>query len=367
MAENSKIEWTDHTFNPWIGCAKVHEGCTNCYAEADMDKRRGRVKWGPAGTRSKTSEDYWKQPLRWNREAEASGVRARVFCASLADVFEDWRGPIHMSDGTVAMTAGTPEVWRWATMSDLRRDLFELIDATPWLDWLLLTKRPENVRGMWYRGNHPPKCPIEFQNGDIFASALAHFRFNVWIGTSVSNQVSADKQISELVKCRDLAPVLFLSAEPLLEKFILRNPCPRCAHLNTLELPNCQRCRAWITPFPIDWLIAGGESGPKARPCDVEWIRFLVHQCEFVGVAPFVKQLGARAFDSRAAEQVKGSKRLFTRDELEKPIERAAAATILERTLNAMTLDMKDPKGGDWDEWPEALRIRKFPEVTYGR
>src|SRR5688500_6510911 len=93
MAANSKIEWTDHTFNPWIGCAKVHEGCTRCYAEA-FAKWTNKGKWGPSGTRITTSKSYWQQPLKWVREAAAVGVRRRVFCASLAGVFEDWRGPM---------------------------------------------------------------------------------------------------------------------------------------------------------------------------------------------------------------------------------------------------------------------------------
>lgn len=326
MAENSKIEWTDHTFNPWIGCAKVHEGCRNCYAEVDMDKRRGRVKWGPSGTRSKTSDDYWKQPERWNREAERDGVRRRVFCASLADVFEDWQGPIQISDGTDAMTEGEPGKWRWARMEDLRRDLFNLIDSTPALDWLLLTKRPENVRLIW-----PENSVNSQEQADDRNERGEFYRRNVWIGTSISNQESADKQIPALAKCRDLAHVLFLSAEPLLEKFVLHNPCQRCGHLNTLELRRCQGCEAKLGPFPIDWLIAGGESGPRARVCDVEWIRFLVHQCEFYGVAPFVKQLGARPFDSRSSH----------------------------------SFNLADPKGSNWNEWPDALRIRKFPEVNH--
>lgn len=88
MAENSNIEWTDHTFNPWIGCTKVSQGCKFCYAETLMDQRYGKAKWGPKGTRNRTSVSYWKQPLKWNREAAAEGMRKRVFCASLADVFE---------------------------------------------------------------------------------------------------------------------------------------------------------------------------------------------------------------------------------------------------------------------------------------
>ena len=121
MGENSKIQWTDHTFNPWIGCQKVSPGCTNCYAEAlDERWRPGRTRWGPKSERTRTSPANWRRVLQWDREAKAAGERARVFCASLADVFED-----------------RAELRPW------RADLFKLIDATQHLDWLLLTKRPE--------------------------------------------------------------------------------------------------------------------------------------------------------------------------------------------------------------------------------
>jgi protein gp37 len=94
MAENSGISWTDNTFNPWMGCTKVSPACKFCYAERDMDHRHGKVAWGPSGTRVLTSDQNWQKPVKWNREADKSGKRLRVFCASLADVFEDWQGPI---------------------------------------------------------------------------------------------------------------------------------------------------------------------------------------------------------------------------------------------------------------------------------
>jgi Protein of unknown function (DUF5131) len=121
MVENTKIEWCDHTFNPWIGCQKVSPGCDRCYAEKMMDHRYGKVQWGPHGKRKRTSDDYWKQPHRWAKAARESGTRPRVFCASLADVFDN----------------KAPE--------GARPDLFRLIRATPELDWLLLTKRPQNI------------------------------------------------------------------------------------------------------------------------------------------------------------------------------------------------------------------------------
>ena len=286
MAESTNIEWADATFNPWIGCSKVHAGCANCYAEADFDKRRGRASWGPRGTRSVTSYVNWEDPIRLNRKAEREGVRLRLFCASLADVFEDWQGPMlhrgerlyyrgDINDGVIepASVFETPHPetladWHSLGMDDLRRRLFVLIDETPHLDWLLLTKRPENIRWMW---------PDEQR------------RENVWLVTSVSDQATADKQIPELLKCRDLSPVLGVSCEPLLGEIDLRwdwlstdspdSPCPACSDIA------CD-CGA------LDWVIAGGESGPNARPMHPDWARSLRDQCEGAGVPFFFKQWG---------------------------------------------------------------------------
>ncbi len=159
--ENSKIEWTDHTFNPWIGCQHVSPGCDHCYAEAMMDHRYGKVEWGPRGERKRTSEAYWKNPVKWNANARAfkreHGHRPRVFCASLADVFDNQVSP------------------EW------RRDLFALIRECPRLDWLILTKRPQNITKMlpsdWGRG---------YQNGWLGVTAenhIGHEQFTVCIMT----------------------------------------------------------------------------------------------------------------------------------------------------------------------------------------
>ena len=120
MAETSKIEWTDSTFNPWIGCTKVSPGCEHCYAEMDA-KRRGWTKWGKGNQRKRTSPALWKNPIQWNEEAASAGRRQRVFCASLADVFD----------------AEVNDKWR--------SDLWKLVAKTPHLDWLILTKRPQNL------------------------------------------------------------------------------------------------------------------------------------------------------------------------------------------------------------------------------
>lgn len=243
MAENTKIQWCDHTFNPWIGCAKVNEGCKFCYAETLMDTRYGRVQWGVNGTRSRTKT--WKDPLRWNRAAEAAGERRKVFCASLADVFEDRR-----------------ELIPW------RLDLFDLIDNCPHLYWLLLTKRPENVRSMWKGPN----------------------RDNVWIGTSIANQDNADEFIPRLLSCRGLGAHLFLSLEPQIARVDLAR---------------------FLFPTPvIDWVIVGGESKQghgEPRGFHLEWAKVTVQQCREASVPCFVKQLGSNAWEGGQRYETKDS------------------------------------------------------------
>lgn len=309
MAENSKIEWTDATFNPWLGCTKVSDGCKHCYAETLMDKRYGRVKWGPQGTRQRTSDAYWKKPLAWNRKAEAEGRRWKVFCASLADVFEDF-GQATTDRGYV--NGFENDLTRW------RMKLWYLIDWTPHLDWLLLTKRPENVVGM------VPFSWLPDEGGEWPA--------NVWIGTSVENQEMADRRIPELLKVP--ARIRFLSCEPLLgpvdlQPWLHMTGIPATVRVGARELPG--------SFMPFHWVIVGGESGQKARLFYIEWAQDLVKQCDYAGVPVFVKQLGSN------------------------PRQRADLKNANWR------LDLRDKKGGDMSEWPPELRIRQFPPVEQAR
>src|SRR5437764_65612 len=157
MGANSGIQWTDHTFNPWIGCTKVSPGCDHCYAEA-WAKRYGTATWGSGQPRKPTSESNWNLPRKWNRQAEAEGRRYRVFCASLADVFDN----------------EVPEEWR--------HRLFQLIKKTPHLDWLLLTKRIGNADDM-LPTDHLLCAPWP----------------NIWLGASIVNQTEADRDIPKLL------------------------------------------------------------------------------------------------------------------------------------------------------------------------
>ncbi len=241
--ENSTIEWTHHTFNPWMGCTKVSPLCSLCYAETMMDTRYGRVQWGPRGTRVRTSTDYWRKPLRWHADAVRAGERRRVFCASLADVFE-------VRD----------ELPSW------REDLFRLIDRTVQLNWLLLTKRPEEIERMWPSDDHGTDDPR---------------RDHVWLGTSVGTQETAHAAIPRLLESRHRVPVLFLSVEPLLE------PIP--------DLPL----------QGIDWVIVGGESGHGARPMEEAWVLDIQRQCDQAGVAFFFKQWGG-VQKKRAGRELQG-------------------------------------------------------------
>lgn len=258
--ENSKIEWTDHTFNPWIGCTRVSPGCVHCYAETLMADRYKKVKWGPQGQRVRTSADYWKQPLKWNREAAAEGVRRRVFCASLADVFE-------------------VKADQYDDMESWRRALFSLIDMTPHLDWLILTKRPDVARVM------------------VPAKWLQGWPVNVWIGTSVENQEYADKRIPALLQIP--AAVRFLSVEPMLGPVDLTCIMDRIGldpdggYLNALQGFTFDGDGEYSRRIGrVSWVIVGGESGHSARPLHPDWARSIRDQCQEAGVPFLLKQWG---------------------------------------------------------------------------
>jgi len=274
MGANSKIEWTTHTFNPWWGCVKVSEACKHCYAEA-WSKRVGEKVWGIGAPRRFFGDAHWKQPLKWNKEAAASGTRPRVFCASMADVFEDREDLV-----------------------EHRARLFDLIEVTPNLDWLLLTKRPQNVGRLNRWQNDWPD--------------------NVWLGTTIELQARAEELLPHLAEIP--AKVRFISAEPL---------------LGPLDL------RQWLGST-IDWVITGGESGPKARPASPDWFRQLHSQCMENQVAFHFKQWGDWApgdgFNLPAA------RRKFATDGTE--------MVRVGKKLAGRTLD-----GLEWDELPIAVRV----------
>jgi protein gp37 len=238
MGESTGIEWTHHTWSPWWGCTKVSDGCKNCYADI-LSNRWGFKIWGPNADRRFFGDKHWNDPLRWNRAAEKAGERRRIF-PSMCDPFE-------AREDLIAP----------------RARMFELIDKTPWLDWLLVTKRPENIRDMWPVS---PGCALKRR----------HFQ-NVWLLTSTEDQATAHQRIPELLKCCDLVPVLGLSAEPLLGPIDLT---PFAAHS---QVHNA---------IPLDWVIVGGESQNGARPMHPDWARKLQNQCAVADIPFFFKQWG---------------------------------------------------------------------------
>jgi protein gp37 len=255
MGEATAIEWTDHTFNPWWGCVKVSPGCNNCYAEG-FSKRVGKDIWGAKAERRFFGDKHWEGPVKWNRMAEQEGRRHRVFCASMGDVFEDRRD-----------------------LDPWRERLWRLIVDTPHLDWQLLTKRPEVARRL-LPGDYLPD--------------------NIWLGTSVEDQQRADERIPMLLSIP--ASVHFLSCEPLLGPVNLRK-------------------RQWVwggARGRINWVIVGGESGPKHRPMKPEWVRDIRDACADSGTAFFFKQWGGRVPKA-------GGKEIDGREWCEMPLSGVAA------------------------------------------
>ena len=239
MAENSKISWTDHTFNPWIGCQKVSPACDNCYAEI-YGKRFG-VQCGAHAERKRTSATNWKLPFRWNRKAKKEGKRYRVFCGSLCDVF----------DNAVSLS------WKI--------DLFHLMRSTKNLDWLILTKRIGKAHNLWRALSGP-----DWEGDEPFPS-------NIWLGITVCNQAEADRDIPKLLEI----PVSkrFLSIEPMLGAINLE--------FTKGAVHGCD-----AADYRLDFVIVGGESGPKARPMHPDWVRSIRDQCREAGVPFHFKQWG---------------------------------------------------------------------------
>lgn len=270
MGTDTAIGWTDHTFNPWWGCTRVSPGCQHCYAET-FAKRTGNDVWGINADRRFFGDKHWDQPLAWNRAAHLAGTNALVFCASMADVFEDR-----------------------AELVEHRIRLFDLIRRTPWLTWQVLTKRPQNVNRMWDEAK-----PVGW-TGRMF--------LNMWIGTTVEDQQRADERIPELIEVQ--SKVRFLSCEPLLGPVdlsrwlglewmeALRAPGEPMSFRGDggwgLDLFEAMR-RTELSYSPrIGWVIIGGESGPGHRPLDIAHAADLADQALTAGIPLFFKQIGGR-------------------------------------------------------------------------
>lgn len=326
MSEGTKIEWAHATKNPWEGCTKVSAGCANCYAEARNIRFAGGKNWGRGAPRRRTAPEAWREALRWNAKAPqiwnlapASrrwplGERGRVF-PSLCDWLDE-EVPI-----------------------DWLADFLKLIHDTPNLDWLLLTKRPEK----WQARIIAAHASLDRTAANIpLSSMLVNWcggdaPANVWIGTSVENRQTADERIPALLAIP--AKVRFLSVEPLLGPVDLAYSC----------FNGADPCGSMPG---IHWVIVGGESGTNARPCNIEWIRFIIAQCKWAGVACFVKQLGSVV----VSRGITGPGQHWPELRLLCPRH--------EFDFNGEVLwrhNLLHSKGGDPGEWPEDLRVREFP------
>lgn len=305
---DTAIEWATHTFNPWRGCERVSAGCDHCYAET-LSKRNPAVLgiWGghdAGGVRVVAGERQWNAVARWNAAAAAAGKRDTVFCASLADIMEDWPGPMTAADGSIAAKSIREPLER----------LYRTIDANDALQWLLLTKRPQRYR------DHLP--------------ATWRYRVpdHVSLGASVEDQPAAAARLDALTKTASL--VRWVSAEPLLGPLDLTPWLPR-----------------------LHWVIAGGESGPRARPCHPDWVRSLRDQCTAAGVPFFFKQWGewAPSFQARYPAPTDGLRGLPDRHDFDraKTNEPGNTSWRLGKALAGRRLD-----GREWSQIPD------FPKDT---
>lgn len=407
MGTVTKIEWCDHSASPWYGCAHAelpgggaHPGCENCYAEA-LSKRNPATLgvWGTDGRRV-LSKSFHDNCRKWNAAAAKAGVRQSVF-PSLCDPFEDWQGSVHDHRGQLLMHSargcGSGNCYvkgcgydqpgdRPFSMNDCRADLFRTIDACPWLDFLLLTKRPQNIRKMWLTSgtaevdsrDEPAVASRMYQIPAARRAGLMWYRPNVQLLYSASDQKSLDAGIGDLLKCRDLVPVLGLSLEPLVGPVSLsrylqigrcksRGPAPefyRCglpaghgdSHPHTALIPTGS---PWFGLRELDWVIVGGESGHNARPMHPNWARSLRDQCQAAGVPFFFKQWGefgpcppTHALSDQAITVGGGTNCGYHCDEENGHVDCGNAYMIRVGKKSAG----RELDGRTWDEFPEVTR-----------
>jgi len=284
MSDKTGIQWTDATWNPISGCSKVSPGCKNCYAERDWARlsRNPKLKnyFGRPFTEVRCHPERLEQPLRWKKPR-------KIFVNSMSDLFHE------------------------DVPFEFIHSVFTMMDRSRLHTFQVLTKRPERMNAYISSMKYEHLC------GGRLGVALP--LRNVWLGVSIENQETADERIPILLDTP--AAVRFLSLEPLLEPV-------------NLEWEWFNKTIADYDPV-IDWVIVGGESGPNARPCNIEWIRSIIAQCRAAGVPVFVKQLGAVPCQFNEGGPRNQIPRVF-RNRL-------------------------DRHGGDPAEWPEDLRIREFP------
>jgi protein gp37 len=354
MKDQSKIQWTNFTGGPYMICSAVSPGCANCYAWdlmlarlwpvvrrayklAGFEDWETRPIWGDQATRVLT-KGFWRDAIRVNKQAAAKGERVKWF-PSMIDWLDKMPAGIIDQEGKrldpIAVLA----------------DFLNLIRLTPNIDWLLLTKRTEN----WRESIQLVIDGIEEENPDSeevdFLMWITEWFFdekppaNVWIGCTVENQEYADKRILELLKIP--AVCRFVSYEPALGPVDFTQI--KEAPFTVINALTGEGIKAEYAPRWVDWIIVGGESGPKAREFKIEWAADTVRQCRSAGIACFVKQLGA-----------------FPTCENANAFDWPDDAVLVENgsCVASCLARLKDKKGGDMAEWPEDLRIREFPSVN---
>lgn len=303
MSAGSGIEWTDATWNPVTGCTRVSAGCDHCYAVKQtyrLEQMGQKKKYGSLTVLNSRGERHFNGQVKCHRDelGRPYGWKRprRVFVNSMSDLFH--------KDVPFKFIADC-----FTTMAQANRHTYQI-----------LTKRPERALE-FFKWNYPTD---KISREDAAKDWLESWP-NVWIGTSVEDQVTADKRIPHLLKVP--VAVRFLSVEPMIGPVDLtralftasRDPSP------------------FVEGEAVDWVIVGGESGHGARPMNIEWARSIIEQCSDAGVMCFVKQLGVKPYDP---------------------------AWHGDGTPNGSEMQLNDPEGGDWDEWPADLRVREFPKAT---
>jgi protein gp37 len=366
MSDTTKIEWCDHSWSPWEGCTKVSPGCINCYAEANDQRHLFEPvdHWGPGAPRRLTKD--WGKPAKLARNAICSRCGkawpARGMHPDCEGESSDFRRASVFPSICDWLDAEVPSAW-------LARFL-KTIHDTPDLEWMLLTKRPENFRAR-----------LEAAHAEILAGSGASTMVNrwlgstypglsfqaapppnVWIGTSVEDQQRADERIPALLKIQ--ARVRFISVEPLLGPVVLNHIDAEASgsaewcQIDALTGRHTDMGRPCQDVPKLDWVIIGGESGRGARPCNVAWVRSIVQQCHNASVPCFVKQLGARCVSRNDAGFEGDTPTAWPMDTHYSDNEEPG-----EYQGKPVRIKLRDRKGGDPAEWPDDLRVRQFPKV----
>ncbi len=377
----SAIEWTDETWNPVIGCTPVSPGCLNCYAArvAERLQTMPRMSQYVGLTVRHKGSHKAAGPVDESRMMATGKVSRPVFNGTVRCLPHKLDEPLHWRTPRRVFVNSMSDLFHESVPFEFIDRVFAVMALCPRHTFQVLTKRPERMAeylGGGTRGRthfHVYNCAAEHTRGDFskFPGDMAHTRSsggswwplpNVWLGASVERQHEADERLPHLLRCP--AALRFLSCEPLLGPVELR---PSNGHPDLVKL-----ARSLNGPVPngIDWVIVGGESGPRSRPCDVAWIRSIVRQCQDAGVPCFVKQLGARPRINyyqwlRWCEERRWDSldaRIVTPEGHEWKCERDGQPRS--DALAEFPNRVGDPKGGDPSEWPADLRVRQFPEVA---